>query len=149
MGDFNLDVNKEAKRIDYAYKVPYSHLSDFLADNNLIQLIDFPTWSRTINGIRKESTLDHVYVNNCSLVNNLTSIEPTFGDHLLIVIELNLHLDDYLQSYVRRDWKNYSKTSLIQQLKIKNYEADGCVQSKWNAIEESLIMAADIVAPLF
>ena len=147
MGDFNLDVNKEA-RSDYAYKVPFSHLSDFVTDNNLIQLIDFPTWSRTINGIRKESILDHVYVNNCSLVNNLTSIEPTFGDHLLIVIELNLHLDDYLQSYVRRDWKNYSKTSLIQQLKIKNYEADGCVQSNWNAIEESLIMAADIVAPL-
>ena len=94
------------------------------------------------------ATLDHVYVNNCSLVNNLTSIEPTFGDHLLIVMELNLHLEDYFKSYVRRDWKNYSKTRLIQQLTIKNFEADSCAQSKWNAIEETLIKATDIVAPL-
>ena len=31
MGDFNLDVKKEA-RTDYAYRVPFSHLSDFVAD---------------------------------------------------------------------------------------------------------------------
>ena len=57
MGDFNLDTEMEL-RSDYVYKLPFRLLSDFKTENNLVQLIDFKTWTRTINGVKKESTLD-------------------------------------------------------------------------------------------
>ena len=60
MGDFNLDVNMDL-RPDYSAKIPLSHLTTFVNDNNLTQIVDINTWSRTINGIRKESRIDHIY----------------------------------------------------------------------------------------
>ena len=36
-------------------------LTTFINETNLVQLVNFETWTRTINGVRKESTLDHVY----------------------------------------------------------------------------------------
>ena len=29
---------------------------------HLTQMVDFPTWSRTINGVIKESMIDHIYI---------------------------------------------------------------------------------------
>ena len=55
MGDFNLDVEME-NRQDYLYKGPLSNLTDFTTQHNLLQLVHFKTWTRTINGVRKEST---------------------------------------------------------------------------------------------
>ena len=89
MGDFNLDVNME-HRPDYCAKIPLNHLTAFTNDNNLTQIVDFNTWSRTINGIRKESLIDHVYTDNITLIRSLTSKTPTFGDHLLLITELEL-----------------------------------------------------------
>ena len=60
MGDFNLDAEMELRQ-DYLYKVPLGLLTEFSTQNNLVQLVNFKTWTRTINGIKKESTLDHVY----------------------------------------------------------------------------------------
>ena len=48
MGDFNLDAEMEICQ-DYLYKVPLGHLTDFSTQNNLVQLINFKTWTRTIN----------------------------------------------------------------------------------------------------
>ena len=70
MGDFNLDVRLEL-RPDYSYKMQLGHLTDFVLANHLIQLVDFTTWSRTINGIRKESLLDHVYTDDIANVKNI------------------------------------------------------------------------------
>ena len=81
MGDFNLDV-RMALRNDYIYKIPLSRLTDFTDANNLIQLVKFNTCSRTINGVRKESLLDNIYVDDRDFR------EPTFGDHLLVFVEL-------------------------------------------------------------
>ena len=57
LGDFNLDARMELRN-DYVYKVPFGFLSNFTIEKNLIQLVNFETWTRTINGKRKESTLD-------------------------------------------------------------------------------------------
>ena len=62
MGGFNLDVKMEM-RPDYLYKTPLSHLTEFANAKNLTQMVSFSTWCRTINAVRKESLLDHVYVN--------------------------------------------------------------------------------------
>ena len=63
-------------------------MNDFALSNNLSQIVDFCTWSRTINGIRKESLLDHVYVNNPAVINTVTFETPLFGDHVLIIVNL-------------------------------------------------------------
>ena len=84
MGDFNLDVKMELRN-DYLYKTPFKLLTDFTTQNNLTQLVHFTTWTRTINGIKKESTLDHVYTDNDALVRDLTFKVPTFGDHNLVI----------------------------------------------------------------
>ena len=52
MGDFNLDAKMELRN-DYLYKVPHSLLTDFLTLKNLVQLVNIPTWTRTINGVKK------------------------------------------------------------------------------------------------
>ena len=84
MGDFNVDIEME-HRTDYVYKTPLSHLTNFATENNLAQLVHFKTWSRTINGVRKESTLDHIYTDSAILVAEVTLKVPTFGDHDLII----------------------------------------------------------------
>ena len=70
---------------NYNYKIPLNNLMNFALEHSLFQMINFTTWSRVINGVKKESVLDHVYVNCAAIIKNITSIEPTFGDHLLII----------------------------------------------------------------
>ena len=67
MGDFNLDARMEG-RPDYDRKVPLNILMNFALEKNLIQIITETTWSRVINGIKKESVLDHVFVANVASV---------------------------------------------------------------------------------
>ena len=46
MGDFNLDVKMELRN-EYLYKGPFNLLTDFTTRNNLVQLVNFVTWTRT------------------------------------------------------------------------------------------------------
>ena len=46
-----------------------------------------------MNGIKKESLLDHVYVNNSATVNNVNFITPTFGDHVLVMVDINVKVE--------------------------------------------------------
>ena len=89
MGDFNLDARMN-HRNDYNRKNPLKLLNEFALENHLIQLVDFNTWSRNINGTKKESLLDHVYVNNSACIVNVNFTTPTFGDHVLVMVEVNL-----------------------------------------------------------
>ena len=52
MGDFNLDARMEGIS-SYNLKVPLCNLTEFALENKLYQLIDFCTWSRVINGVKK------------------------------------------------------------------------------------------------
>ena len=54
------------------------------------QVVDFKTWSRTINGTKKESLLDHVYINNLATFCSVYFETPVFGDHVLVITELCL-----------------------------------------------------------
>ena len=112
MGDFNLDVGMEL-RTDYLYRVPFSHLTDFITQNNLFQLVNFKTWTRTISAVKKESTLDHVYTDDVTLVNNVFSKIPTFGDHLLVILQLNLKIETNTASICKRNWNNYTPSAFI------------------------------------
>ena len=70
LGDFNLDF-KMSGRNDYDRKIPLLLLNDFAMNNSLVQIVNFETWTRTIKAVKKESTLDHVYVNNLASVNSV------------------------------------------------------------------------------
>ena len=73
----------------------------------MIQIVNFNTWSRNINGIRKESLLDQVYVNNSATVINLNFTTPTFGDHVLVKVKVSLKMEKKTNIQLRRDRRNY------------------------------------------
>ena len=142
MGDFNLDVKMEL-RPDYLYKNHLSQLTDFVTTNNLVQLVNFVTWTRTINGIRKESTLNHIYTDNDTLVNEVTFKEPTFGDHNLVIAKLPIAPENNSVSFCKRNWHKYSPRFIIENIVLKPVNSNCNVQSQWNALEHYLVTAAD------
>ena len=87
MGDFNLEGGNNL-RPDYTNKFLLNTLKNFATESNLIQIVDFNTWSRTINGIKKESLLDHIYLNNVETLLAVYFDTPIFGDHVLVMATL-------------------------------------------------------------
>ena len=74
MGDFNLD-EKMKYHSSYTNRWYYEELITVFEDLELVQLVDFETWSRLINGNWKYSTLDHVYVKDATQIENLQPVE--------------------------------------------------------------------------
>ena len=147
LGDFNLDV-KMQYRSDYPYKNIFVDLTDLVARHNFNQIITFPTWSRTIKNVVKESTLDHIYCNNATLIRNCDYIKPIFGDHVLAFVEINAAKPIAKKTF-RRKWKNYTPALLIERLSHMDlcFEND-TVQEYWNSLENVLINIIDEIAPL-
>ena len=112
-------------------------LSVFTFSNNLTQHVNFKTWSRTINGVKKESLLDHVYSNAPGYVKDISYVEPTFGDHKIVIAELETKNYTSPNCPPRRCWKDYSKSGLNDLQSI--IEQDSNVQSMWNALENVII----------
>ena len=152
LGDFNLDARMEM-RDDYDRKIPLSSLVNFALENNLIQMVNETTWSRTINGIRKESLLDHVYLNNPASVLNVFNNTPLFGDHSLVLVELTFKPHAEVKSLLKRNWNNYDVGGLnlrmAAELSLVNYKCDLLsVQDQWSMLENVFINVIDIFAPL-
>ena len=92
LGDFNLDHN--CKNLNtYRLKNYFECADQVLDELNLIQIVNVPTWHRIINGNLKESTLDHVYIKNPLLVNNVVVKKPIIGDHSIITFDLSCTID--------------------------------------------------------
>ena len=136
-GDFNLDIDME-HRPDYMYKIPLGHLTDFATQFNLKQLVHFKTWTRTINGVKKESTLDHIYTDNDTLVLEVNFEMPIFGDHNLVIAKLTVRAENSSVSICKRNWRNYSQRFLVDNIDLSRVLPIGNAQSQWNAIELSL-----------
>ena len=81
MGDFNLDFNKISD-INYTHANLFDEFELRLGPLKLAQLVNFDTWSRVVGTILRSSCLDHIYVNDIGLVNNVT--------HLLLLIREEL-----------------------------------------------------------
>ena len=109
--------------------------------------------SRTINGIKKESLLDHVYANNPALVNAINFETPLFGDHVLIIINLKVQPPKNNIVSQMRDWSIYSKERLIATMSTlldahtNNFHFMN-VQEHWNAVELAILETVDTCAPL-
>ena len=85
-GDFNLQGRNNLNQITPICFLPLNTLKNFAAKLNLIQVVDFNTWSRIINGNRKQPLLDHVYLNNHEIFESVHFKNPIFGDHVLVIV---------------------------------------------------------------
>ena len=54
MGDFNLDYSLK-NNVDYRYANMFGDFNDVFENYNLIQMVEFPTWSRIITNVLRES----------------------------------------------------------------------------------------------
>ena len=147
LGDFNLD-DKMLYRLDYMHWSLCNLLTDFTTRHSFLQMVKFPTWSRVISNVLKESTLDHIYVNNASLMERCSYIEPYHGDHRIVLIDINLTKPPPTTT-LRRNWYNYSPQLLNERLSAMNLNFDDTsVQELWNSLENVLISVIDELAPL-
>ena len=147
LGDFNLDFSKRYN-VNYSHKHYFENLNVAFEPHNLIQIINFNTWSRIIKNVQTSSIIDHVYLKDPTSVSNLTSSKPFFGDHSLISFQIATSALQESNVY-KRNWKNYSKALLVQNLTMVNWniEVDD-VQSYWNTFESNLVEIIDKIAPL-
>ena len=82
LGDFNLDWSR---RFDtaYSHKNYYEDMEENLGGFNLNQVVNFETWTRAINGIVKQSILDHIHLVNPYFISELKKTDLTYSDHLM------------------------------------------------------------------
>ena len=66
VGDFNLDHNKLYDP-NYQFKHYLETLLATFEPLNLSQLVNFETWRRFVNGVKRYSILDHVYTSSLKL----------------------------------------------------------------------------------
>ena len=86
VGDFNLDF---AKRHDRSYKRIglYDAWEECITELSLIQVVNQPTWSRTVGNIKKSSILDHVYINNLDYHINESVVDTNHSDHKAVILQ--------------------------------------------------------------
>ena len=147
LGDFNLDWNKKNSQ-NYQFNNYLDLLEEKLEDTGLVQIVEGPTWSRMVNGILRESIIDHIYINDTALFSESEKMKPYFGDHEMIFC----HYNDakVTPSYTkRRNWRHYTKEKLNSILSQTSWTIlSDSVQDTWNEIENKLIKIVDIVAPI-
>ena len=114
---------------------------------SLVQMVDFPTWHRSVNGSVKSSTLDHVYCNDITIIYNLHSITPYMGDHSIIIFSINEKVTLPEPAW-RQNWKNYNPDMLNSRLAILDWDIEANnVQDFWDALEHKLINVIDEIVP--
>ena len=134
LGDINLDWAKKGQR-NYQFQNYFEYMDEKFSDRELMQLVDFPTWSRTVNGVLKESILDHIYNQDPTSVGDLYSITPCFGDHLLLIFGVT-NKRSKKAVYNRRSWVNYSSEALCHLIEQEDWTVeDDTVQGTWNMFE--------------
>jgi hypothetical protein len=82
LGDINLDWAKKGL-INRQFQNYFEYLDAKFNDKDFMQVINFPTWSRTINGVLKESVLYHIYTPDPTSKGDLYSVAPCFGGHFM------------------------------------------------------------------
>ena len=146
LGDFNLDWNKKGQ-MSYSFQRYFEHMDEIMSDFNFVQMINFPTWSRLVNGRLRESVLDHVYTSNPTVMCDLYSVQPMFGDHLLLVCVIDSNKPPPA-SCIKRSWCKYSKEALCDLLaRVDWTENADNVQGMWDSFENKLIQVVDTLLP--
>ena len=146
MGYFNLDQSKIFE-LSYSHKNYFISLNEVLSALTLIQAVKCVTWSRVINNVLCTSIIDHVYLKDPTLIKSIYPISPPFGDHSLILIELNLKHGPKPILF-KRNWVNYTQDKLKIALQKTNWHSNlDSVQAYWNNFESNLVEIVDDLAP--
>ena len=147
VGDFNLNYSLN-HNITYNYKRLFDILNEAVAGCGLTQIVNFPTWCRNINGIDKESILDHIYLRDTTRLNSLNNITPEIGDHKLIIIDIST-MEVKPKVTMKRTWREYSQELLLNRLSGCEFDYSITnVQQFWNNLENKIINVVDEVAPM-
>jgi hypothetical protein len=87
---------------------------------NLSQLVTDITWSRTVNGHIQESILDHIYVNDTSIISETLIVSQEVSDHSPIITRTvghsSLSAFKTTEIITRRSWARYTKEALETEL---------------------------------
>ena len=81
----------------------FGDFDEILGEHQLLQMVEFSTWSRVVADNLRSSILDHVYVQDPTTVSHLSSIIPPFGDHSLVHFRISFKKPD-VESVLKRDW---------------------------------------------
>ena len=101
-----------------------------------------------VGNTRRTSILDHIYVKNPLNVTKLGSIDPLFGDHVLVEFVIIAEKVKNVPSMCR-DWSNYSVNLLNEKLSSVDWNIDiEDVQDFWNVFENKLIKIVDEIVPM-
>ena len=101
-----------------------------------------------VGTLLRSSILDHFYINDPTIVNNLGSVDPFFGDHVLVEFNFVYHKTKN-ETVKSRDWRNYSKEALNEKLRSVDWNINiDNVQEFWNVFENNLIRVVDEIVPL-
>ena len=148
LGDFNLNETMKFSN-DYSHKSYFDELRLVFDPLGLIQMVEFETWKRLVNGVWRTSILDHVYTDDVMNISDLQPVETVIGDHVLIKMTLDDEgMNEQVISY-KRDWTKYSKEKLVDELSICNMDWNvSDIQCYWNKIEEIIIRIIDKLAPI-
>ena len=115
IGDFNLDYLK-VNDVNYANKNLFEDFDEILSPLELVQVVNFVTWSRLVGTTLRSSVLDHVYIKDPTVIRNLKAIAPFFGDHMLVLFNVNDTNCYKKETVKKRDWRKYSKEMLNEKL---------------------------------
>ena len=147
LGDFNLDSRKRNDP-NYSHRRYFESLNNTFEPHNLVQVIEFETWTRIVNNVIKSSIIDHVYLKDPTSIINLSSTKPPFGDHELITFDVSIDKVSPKEIF-KRNWKNYSKEKFIAELAAQDWNIKkDSVQSYWNDFESKVIETIDKLAPM-
>ena len=86
IGDLNLDYATKFN-VNYQRETLFELFDTKLGALNLIQIVNFDTWSRMVGPVLRSSILDHIYVTDNNYLSNVTHVKPCFGDHVLIMAD--------------------------------------------------------------
>ena len=111
VGDMNLDAKRKA---DPSYNLHrlYSAWDELENDLHLKQFVKVTTWMRIVEGRVRSSTLDHVYTNDSSLINQVKTLSVSSGDHMPVMAIMNTEYNFIPKKMKIRNWKNYTKENL-------------------------------------
>ena len=148
MGDINFDYNKRTEQ-SYHHRRLYDRWLGLEEECQLVQLVDFTTWSRTCRGQLKQSILDQVFTNNHSLIESVDEGNAVISDHTPVVATLSICMKKEEEVKIwARDWKNYSPTLLQERLALVDWNIDFKeVQDYNDEMEHRIMSVLDKIIP--
>ena len=92
--------------------------------------------------------VNHVYVDDFSIINDLSINSQLIGDHSLVIF--NVTAGNHKPTpVIRRNWRGYSKEKLLGELAGVDFGSHFTdVQSCWNSFENKMIEIVDKICPL-